>query len=302
MNTYIITGATRGLGLATAKQLSQQPNSKVVLAVRDTQKATALTQHWGNNIEIQSLDLANLNSVDAFIKNWHTPIAGLMNNAGVQIVGNTRFTQQEGYEETITVNHLAALKLSEGLAPYLNQGRVLFIGSGSHHPNNFTAGLFGFRGAQFESIQNSIEGKPTSTSQRQAGMDRYATSKFLNMVTAVEMARRNSNLSIYCLDPGLMAGTGLVRTDAPIMIFGWKYLLPLIAWALPESSTTTRSANAAVWLLTQPVNHPSGTFFSFNKKPLKQVWEKVYDTELGQTILNDSLALLRNANVSPQPC
>lgn len=293
MKTYIITGATGGLGLATARQLSKQPENKIVLAVRNTDKAKKLTQGWNANIDIKLLDLSDLQSVETFIKNWDSPISGLMNNAAVQIVNNTRFTKHEGYEETIAVNHLAALKLTHGLTPYLNQGRVLFIGSGSHHPKNITAGIFGFRGAKFESIENSVKGKTLSASEQQAGMDRYATSKFLNMITTVEMARRNQPcLKIYCLDPGLMAGTGLVRTDSPVRIFGWKYLLPLVSWMLPESSTTKRSANTAAWILTANHNEDSGTIFSFNRKPAIGIWEKVYDRELGKQIMEDSLTLI----------
>ncbi|MEE2730806.1 MAG: SDR family NAD(P)-dependent oxidoreductase [Pseudomonadota bacterium] len=299
MHTYIITGATGGLGLATALRLSQRPDTRVVLAVRDADKARRLTRHWQHPVQILPLDLANLSAVDRFVEAWDTPIAGLMNNAGIQIVDSTRFTPHEGFEETMTVNHLAALKLTQGLLPHLHQGRVLFVGSGSHHPKNFTAGMFGFRGAQFESVASSIRGEVDdsngkSVSLRQAGMDRYATSKFLNMVTTVELAKRipQQETAVYCLDPGLMAGTGLVRTQKAVEVFGWKYILPLLAWLLPESSTTQRSAEAATWILAEPHGAASGTLFSFNKKPAKGIWEKVFDPQLGQRVVDDSLALM----------
>lgn len=292
--TYIITGATAGLGLATARKLSELPDTRVVLAVRNTDKARALTQHWQGDIDIRHLDLADLKTVDEFIQRWDSPISGLMNNAGVQIVRDTRFTQREGFEETVTVNHLAALKLTQGLLPHLHHGRVLFIGSGSHHPRNFTAGIFGFRGAQYQSVERSVQGVTAARSLRQAGMDRYATSKFMNMVTTVELARRMTaeDIAFYCLDPGLMAGTGLVRSDLPVMIWGWKYLLPLLAWMLPDSSSVTRSADAALFLLTQPQDSPSGTIFNFNRKPSKSVWEKVLDPAIGKQLVDESLTLL----------
>lgn len=293
METYIITGATGGLGLATAHQLASQPNTRVVLAVRNVAKAREVTQSWRYNIEIHELDLADLSSIDTFVANWKTPIAGLMNNAGVQIVSGTRFTAKECFEETVAVNHLAALKLTNGMMPHLKRGRVLFVGSGSHSPRNFTAGIFGFRGARFQSMASSVKGEMPGSSERQAGMDRYATSKFLNMVTTVELARRNvDDVAMYCLDPGLMAGTGLVRTDKPYRVFAWRYLLPLLAWMLPDKSSPQRSAQAAAWILSQPHQYPSGTIFSFNKKPAKGVWEKVFEQTLGKQVLDDSLALL----------
>lgn len=311
MNTYMITGGTGGLGLATARLLAQQANTQVVLAVRDTDNAQRLTQGWNENVHIRYLNLADLNEVDRFIAEWDLPLAGLMNNAGIQIVDRTRFSPQQGdtkgFEETVTVNHLAALKLTQGLMPFLQGGRVLFIGSGSHHPRNVTAGLFGFRGARFQSIEHSVRAEIESTDSkgtapRQTGMDRYATSKFLNMVTTVELARRtcDQDTAIFCLDPGLMAGTGLVRTQTALEVFGWKYILPLFAWLLPESSTPKRSADAAAWILSQPHHFTSGTIFSFNKKPAKGIWDKVFDVELGQRVVDDSLALMNGLNRAQQ--
>ncbi len=303
MKTYIITGATGGLGYEIAQQLAQQPNTKVVFAVRDIDKARQLTLYWKPEVDIRALDLADRHSVDAFIKSWQGPIAGLINNAAVQIVSGTCYTA-EGIEETIAVNHLAALKLTLGLLPNLRGGRVLFIGSGSHHPKNFTAGIFGFRGAQFQSITSSVKGESTGKSKKQDGMDRYATSKFLNMVTTVELAKRlkGSEVSVYCLDPGLMAGTGLVRTGPSVMILGWKYILPLFAWLLPDKSNPLRSAQAAVWIMQQQPNPPSGTLYSYHKKPAEGIWDRVYDSQLGKQVLDDSMAVLSGeAMISAQP-
>ena len=70
MNTYMITGGTGGLGLATARLLAQQANTQVVLAVRDTDNAQRLTQGWNENVHIRYLNLADLNEVDRFIAEW----------------------------------------------------------------------------------------------------------------------------------------------------------------------------------------------------------------------------------------
>ena len=75
MNTYMITGGTGGLGLATARLLAQQANTQVVLAVRDTDNAQRLTQGWNENVHIRYLNLADLNEVDRFIAEWDLPLA-----------------------------------------------------------------------------------------------------------------------------------------------------------------------------------------------------------------------------------
>ncbi len=142
----------------------------------------------------------------------------MINNAGVQFVNETKFTR-DGFEETIPVNHLAAFMLTIGLMPYLEGGRVLFIGSGTHNPNYPLARMFGFRGAQYTSIVDLAQGKSNAKNTRQMNLDRYATSKLLNMISAVELSSRFKNFSSYVLDPGLMPGTGLARYQNRIMRF-----------------------------------------------------------------------------------
>jgi len=215
-------------------------------------------------------------------------------------VNETRFTQKEHFEETFAVNHLAALKLTMGLLPFLEGGRVLFIGSGTHNPKNRTATIFGFRGARFNSIQQCADGLDETGSTRQIGMDRYATSKFLNMVTTIELARRlpPDRVSFFCLDPGLMAGTGLARTAPAPLRFVWKNLLPLAAKLLPDTSTPTRSGKVAAWIMTsKELEKQTGGIFSFDYQPSKRVWENVFDPEIGRKAIDDSLNLLLSRNI-----
>jgi NAD(P)-dependent dehydrogenase (short-subunit alcohol dehydrogenase family) len=295
MQTYIVTGASRGLGLSIAKHLAQQPDTSVVLAVRDVQALQGKARDIGPHVTVQEIDMSSTASVRRFIENWSTPLTGLVNNAGIQMVDGTHTVEPEGYEQTFAVNHLNALRLTLGLFPYLQGARVLFIGSGTHNPNNWTAAMFGFRGALFESITKCADGLNTSRQIMQLGMDRYATSKFLNMVTTVELSRRVSEYrtAFYCLDPGLMAGTGLVRTAPSVVRFAWVHILPLIARHLPDTSTPLQSGAAAVWLMTtggESLKH--GGIYSFDKQLSRRCWDKVFDIDIGRRVLDESLDLM----------
>lgn len=295
MKTFIITGATQGLGLATAQSLALSKEHRVVLAVRDTARGQAVAKAMGSNVEALTLDLSSLAQVEQFAAAWKEPIAGLINNAGVQIVDGTRRTA-DGYEETFAVNHLAALALTMGLLPYLNGGRVLFIGSGTHNPNNTSAKIFGFRGARFTTIEELARGDGEAKSPRQLGMDRYATSKFLNMVTAKELARRYpaEQTTFFTLDPGLMAGTGLARTAPAFVQMLWSSVLPILARAMPHTSTTERSGAAAAWLMTaENLLSRTGEIFSYERVPSTRVWDKANNPEVGRRVLDESLALLK---------
>lgn len=295
MKTYIVTGGTRGLGLSIAKEIAKSNDSEVVLAVRDIERGAAVAAQIGENVSVKALNMSSSTSVDNFLNDWNKPIAGLVNNAGVQIVNATRQTDEEGYEETFVVNHLYALKLTIGLLGHLEGGRVLFIGSGTHNPKNWAAKIFGFRGAQYETIRKCAEGLNSSPKIDQLGMDRYATSKFLNMVSTVELARRISpnKTKFYCLDPGMMPGTGLARTAPAHLQFAWNNILPIISRIMPDSSTPARSGQAGAWLMTADNSLlNNGGIYSYDRKPSTRVWAKIFSSEIGCSVLDESIEML----------
>ena len=294
MSTYVVTGGARGLGFEIAKNLSSHAGSKLILAVRDIKQGHAAAEKIGKNVEVSQLDMSNSNSVTDFVASINDPISGLVNNAGVQLVDNT-YNTVEGYEQTFAVNHLFALKLTMGLLPKMQNGRVLFIGSGTHNPNNRTATIFGFRGAQFKSIENCAEGINTSSNNQQLGMDRYATSKFLNMVTTVELSRRidAEKASFYCLDPGLMAGTGLARSAPNYMQFAWNYILPVAAKLMPDTSTPIKSGGVGAWLMTaDKCELENGAIYDYERKLSTRVWDRVKNPDIGKQIVDESMRLL----------
>jgi NAD(P)-dependent dehydrogenase (short-subunit alcohol dehydrogenase family) len=111
--TFIITGATGGLGKATAQYLTRSRGTNVILAVRNMEQGQRLAAELGSNASAQELNLRSSESIDSFISSWNEKISGLINNAGVQIINQTR-RAEEGLKETFAVNHLAALKLTSG--------------------------------------------------------------------------------------------------------------------------------------------------------------------------------------------
>jgi NAD(P)-dependent dehydrogenase (short-subunit alcohol dehydrogenase family) len=299
LKSYIVTGATRGLGFSIAKELAESTRSEVVLAVRDMERGAAAAAEMGKNVSAKEMDMGSSSSVEKFLNDWKKPLAGRVNNAGVQIVDATRFTDEDGYEETFAINHLYAVKLTIGLLGRLRGGRALFIGSGTHNPKNRTATNFGFRGVQYETIKKCAEGLNRSLKIDQLGMDRYATSKFLNMVSTVELARRISpdRTTFYCLDPGLMPVTGLARTAPAHLKFAWKYILPIMARFMPDTSTPARSGQAGAWLMTADCSLlKKGGIYAYDRKPSTRVWEKVFSPEIGLSALDESLELLGRYN------
>lgn len=295
MKTFLVTGSTSGLGLEIVKALVKESKNKVIMAVRNLKLGLKIADDLGSNVQAHQLDLSRLSNVQDFIKNWDTPLDGLINNAGTQFINGTQFTP-DGYEETIAVNHLAAFMLTIGLKPHLSGKRVLFIGSGTHNPNHCMAKLFGFKGAQYTSIPDLLKGKSTSQDSKQMNLDRYATSKMLNMVSAIEFSRRFDEFSSYVLDPGLMPGTSLARHQNNLIQFLWKTIMPVMSCFLPDTSSAQRSGKAAAWMMTTSTPpFQSGQILSYDRKINRYVDEKtILNKGIGSQVYEESMKIINN--------
>jgi NAD(P)-dependent dehydrogenase (short-subunit alcohol dehydrogenase family) len=128
--TVIVTGASSGIGLETAKALTAA-GTRVVLAVRNPAKGrqAAGTMPGPGTTEIRPLDLASLESVRAFARDWSGPVDLLINNAGVMIPPLSRTA--DGFELQFGTNHLGHFALTNLLLPNVT-GRVVTVSSSAH--------------------------------------------------------------------------------------------------------------------------------------------------------------------------
>lgn len=287
--TIIITGATRGLGLAMARGLAGAGQFRLVLAVRDIEAGGAVAAELGRSVEVMQLDLESRSGIAAFARSWSGDIHCLINNAGGQFHGATQFTS-DGVERTLALNHLGPVALTMALNDHLNGGTVINVGSGTHNPNDRLARLFGFRGGRPASLPDLAHGKTDAKTPRQAGLDRYATSKLLIMAATVELARRYSDTRFMVLDPGLMPGTGLVRS-APLPVrIAWNSVMKWAVPLIPGASTPEKSAETALRMVTDS-RFLSGEIYG-PEGDAEPVWEKVRDPDFGRLVLDETIAML----------
>ena len=142
--TALVTGASTGLGLETARALASA-GAHVVLAVRNEAKAekarsTIFERVPDADLEHGLLDLASLGSVrrfaDAF-RSKHHELHLLVNNAGVMYTPFERTA--EGFELQFGTNHLGHFLLTALLAPALVAGapsRIVNLSSGGHRSSD----------------------------------------------------------------------------------------------------------------------------------------------------------------------
>lgn len=302
MSTYLITGATSGLGLQVALRLARQCGHQLVLPVRHAASGNALRQALGPAcLATPTLNLASLRSVAdgvALLDEGAFPrFDGVLLYAGLQAAGHLEFTV-DGIESSFAVNHLAHLLLAQGLvdnALLAKQARVGWTSSGTHDPNERSARMAGFRGAQYTSAERLAQGDyGAGTSTAQACKDAYAPAKFCEIVAARAMAARHPQAAtFFSFDPGLMPGTGLARRHPPAARWVWNHVLPRLAWALPGASSTERSAGLLVDLLTGVLRGPyNGAYFNYTGRAVEPA-APAAEPSVERDLMEGSAALLR---------
>lgn len=134
----VITGASSGLGLATATALAER-GATLTLVMRNADRAKTLLEQLrretGNaDISVELADLSLMADVDALVQRLLArgrPIDVLVNNAGALF--NPRTETAEGLEQSFALLLLSPYRLTEGLKPLLaaaSQGRVINVVSG----------------------------------------------------------------------------------------------------------------------------------------------------------------------------
>ncbi len=131
----IVTGATGGLGYETALGLGRVGHD-VLMTGRDEGRGAATLARAkaavpGGTFRFQMLDVASLASVRAFAESVASPIAVLVNNAGVMALPR-RETTVDGFERQLGTNYLGHFALTARLLPQLRGARVVNVASLAH--------------------------------------------------------------------------------------------------------------------------------------------------------------------------
>lgn len=136
--TWVVTGANSGLGLETTRGLAAK-GARVVMACRDAKRAEAAAQQVRDalpdaQLELRTLDLASLASVEAFVAGLgDAALDGVINNAGIMAI--PRRTTVDGFEMQLGTNHLGHFALALRLLRLLERARaprLIVVASSAH--------------------------------------------------------------------------------------------------------------------------------------------------------------------------
>jgi NAD(P)-dependent dehydrogenase (short-subunit alcohol dehydrogenase family) len=229
----VVTGATSGIGKATAAALASQ-GAQVVLVGRDRGRSEATAAELARVAapppRVEIADLSSMAQVRALADRLGAMdrIDVLVNNAGF-VAGQRRVTE-DGFEEACAVNHLAPFLLTNLLLGKLTASapaRVITVASDAH-----TAARLDLDDLQLERGWDSWRS--------------YSNSKLANILFTRELARRlgGTGVTANCAHPGVVR-TGFGRSGSPLLRMGLTIARPFLL--SPEQGAST-----VVYLATSP--------------------------------------------------
>ncbi len=127
----VVTGGASGIGIETARALASA-GAEVTRAVRDVDAGERVATEVGAT-SVKYLELAKLESVEAFARDWDGPLHILVNNAGVMAIPELQLNA-DGLEMQFATNHMGHFALAVGLhgAMAAEGARIVSVSSSGH--------------------------------------------------------------------------------------------------------------------------------------------------------------------------
>lgn len=263
--TCVVTGATAGIGLVTARELARG-GATVIAVARNAERGARVVEQIrreANNPKVEFLgadlsSLADTRRLAQEIRAKHPRIHVLVNNAGALFA--LRRESVDGIEMTLALNHLGPFLLTNLLLDAIEAAapsRVVNVASEAHED----VGRFDFDDPQAKSrdyprteAANAFYSLVLPWSH--PAFKQYAYTKLANILFTIELARRmeGTGVTANALHPGMVA-TEFGRGNGT---YGWL----MQRYIRARGISAEEGARTIIHLATSPdVENVSGRYF-----------------------------------------
>jgi NAD(P)-dependent dehydrogenase (short-subunit alcohol dehydrogenase family) len=239
----IVTGATNGVGLATAGALARA-GAHVILAVRNVELGAQRAAEIGGDTSVVKLDLADLSSIRAFPSLFDGDVDVLVNNAGV--VAQRRSETADGFEMTLGTNFLGPFALTNLMLPRV-RSTVVNVASDAHKTGKIWLD------------------DPHLRTRKWSAFPAYARSKLAVMLWGLELDRRlrlaGSPVTSQLTHPGWVASNLSNLAEEGVMA-AFHTVVKTAASVL--ANDTDAGAAPTLYCLSEPI--PPGSYVGIDSR------------------------------------
>jgi len=222
----LITGATSGIGLETAKELIAK-GYYIIGTSRSDDKERKAKKILGKNAEFISCDMSSQKKIRRLAEETQRIIEDngldvLINNAGTFF--SYYALSGEGVEMQFAVNAVAPLYLSLLLYDEIKRakGRIINVTSSSHY-------------------NTSIKWSDIQLSKNYSQLKAYKQTKLFSIMLSREFNKRSKSAKTYMADPGLVSTDIGFKNTGALAKLVWKYRKSI-------GQTTSEGASTSVFL------------------------------------------------------
>ena len=280
--TVLVTGATSGIGRATALGLATM-GAHVAIAGRDRARtedtAREIRAAAGGNVDVFVADLSSQAQVRRLadeVLEGLPRIDVLVNNVGGY--WSSRHVTEDGLERTFALNHLASFLLTNLLLERLERNapaRVVTVASHAQATGRI----------DFDDLQGM---------RSYSGGRAYSQSKLANVLFTYRLAEtlRGSGVTANALHPGVVRTSFGAEDPARIQ----RLLVPLLR---PVMKSPTQGAATSIHLVSAPeLEQVSGRYFA-NRRPTRSS-SRSYDLAVAARLWEASADLVQ-LTAAPRP-
>ncbi len=251
----LITGATSGVGKATAFELAK-PENRLLLVARNKKKGEELKNEISSrqpkaDVELLFADLSlqkDIKNLVADFKVKYDKLDALINCAG--LVSSERIETKEGIEQTLAVNYLSHYLLSHLLIDELknaDQGRIINV-------------------ASLIPPIAKINFNDINSKKNYNGVNAYLQSKVADVMFTYDLAEqlKNTNVTVNAVHPGIVKTNLGVETSKGALQGFVRFCMSFIA------ITPEKSAERVLFLAnSKSLSKTTGKYFKSGLNPVR---------------------------------